>query len=90
MRKPINVKKLLLLNIPYMIAALLATNFGEAWRLSAGANASEKFVSLVTVSLGAAWSNPAPSLNPYDLLIGIICGAALKLAVYIRGKNAKK
>lgn len=90
MRKPINIQKLVLLNIPYVIAALIATNFGEAWRLASGFNASEKFLDLITVTLGAAWSNPAPSLHPFDLLIGICCGAALKLAVYLRGKNAKK
>lgn len=89
MTRPITVKKLLL-NLPYIIIALIATNFGKAWRLSQGANASEKVLNLISVALSAAWSNPLPSLHPYDLLIGICCGAALKLAVFIRGKNAKK
>ena len=90
MNRPINIKKLLLLNLPYIIAALIATNFGEAWRLSQGVNASEKVLSLISVALPAAWNNPLPSFHPYDLLIGIICGAALRLAVFLRGQNAKK
>ena len=84
-------KKLLILNIPYIILGLAATNLGEAWRLAAGANASKKIQSLVLDGvLQTAFSNPLPSLNPTDLLTGIICGAALRIAVYLKGKNAKK
>ena len=85
------LKKLLILNIPYIILGLAATNLGEAWRLAAGANASKKIQSLVLDGvLQTAFSNPLPSLNPTDLLTGIICGAALRIAVYLKGKNAKK
>lgn len=85
------LKKQLILNIPYIILGLLATNLGEAWRIAAGANASEKVQSLVLDGVFAtAFSNPLPSLYPSDLLVGIACGAALRLAVYLKGKNAKK
>lgn len=83
------LKKKIVLHIPYGIAGLLATNFGEAWRLAQGANASEKTLSLMT-TLGTAFANPLPSFHPFDLVIGIMCGAALRLAVYMKGKNAKK
>ena len=85
------LKKQLILNIPYIILGLLATNLGEAWRIAAGVNASEKVQSLVLDGVFAkAFSNPLPSLYPSDLLVGIACGAALRLAVYLKGKNAKK
>lgn len=85
------LKKQLILNIPYIILGLLATNLGEAWRIAAGVNASEKIQSLVLDGVFAtAFSNPLPSLYPADLLVGIACGAALRLAVYLKGKNAKK
>ena len=85
------LKKLLILNIPYIILGLAATNLGEAWRLAARANASKKIQSLVLDGvLQTAFSNPLPSLNSTDLLTGIICGAALRIAVYLKGKNAKK
>ena len=85
------MKKQLILNIPYIILGLLATNLGEAWRIAAGVNASEKIQSLVLDGVFAtAFSNPLPSLYPADLLVGIACGAALRLAVYLKGKNAKK
>lgn len=83
------LKKKIILHIPYVAAGLLATNFGEAWRLAEGANASEKTLSLIS-TLGVAFSNPLPSLHPLDLMIGIIVGAVLRLAVYMKGKNAKK
>ena len=83
------LKKKIILSLPYAAAGLLATNFGEAWRLAAGSNASEKTLSLIT-TLGTAFSNPFPSFHPFDLLIGICCGAAFRLAVYLKGKNAKK
>ena len=85
------VKKQIILNIPYIILGLLATNLGEAWRIAAGTNASEKVQSLVLDgAFQKAFANPMPSLIPFDLMVGIACGAALRLAVYIKGKNAKK
>ena len=82
-------KKLLILNLPYFIAGLVCTNLGEAWRIAEGADMSEKLLGFLS-ALGAAFSNPMPSLHPMDLLIGVCCGAGLRLAVYLKGKNAKK
>ena len=83
------IKKLLILNIPYIIVGLIATNIGEAWRMAEGADSSAKLLSLFS-TLSVAFRNPLPSFYPLDLLIGIVCGAGLRLAVYLRGKNAKK
>ena len=82
-------KKQLLLNLPYFIAGLVCTNLGEAWRIAEGADMSEKLLGFLS-ALGAAFSNPMPSLHPMDLLIGVCCGAGLRLAVYLKSKNAKK
>ena len=82
-------KKQLLLNLPYFIAGLVCTNLGEAWRIAEGADMSEKLLGFLS-ALGAAFSNPMPSLHPMDLLIGVCCGAGLRIAVYLKGKNAKK
>lgn len=82
-------KKQLILHLPYVIMGLFATNLGEAWRLAGGADTSEKMVSLIS-SFSLAFSNPLPSFHPFDLMIGLLCGAALWLAVYLKGKNAKK
>ena len=82
-------KKQLLLNLPYFIAGLVCTNLGEAWRIAEGADMSEKLLGFLS-ALDAAFSNPMPSLHPMDLLIGVCCGAGLRLAVYLKGKNAKK
>ena len=82
-------KKLVLLNLPYSLLGLFATNFGEAWRLAVGADASQKLFSLFSV-LPAALQSFWPSLHPLDLLVGLGCGAGLRLAVYLKGKNAKK
>ena len=89
MKKQFDIKKLVLLNLPYLLMGLFATNFGEAWRLAQGANASEKFLSLFAVLPGALQSF-WPSLHPLDLLLGLCCGAGLRLAVYLKSKNAKK
>ena len=89
MKKQFDIKKLVLLNLPYLLMGLFATNFGEAWRLARGANASEKFLSLFAVLPGALQSF-WPSLHPLDLLVGLCCGAGLRLAVYLKSKNAKK
>ena len=82
-------KKLLILNLPYFIAGLVCTNLGEAWRIAEGVDMSEKLLGFLS-ALGAAFSNPMPSLHPLDLLIGVCCGAGMRLAVYLKGKNAKK
>ena len=85
------LKKKIILNIPYILLGLIATNLGEAWRIAVGSNASEKVQSLVLDgAFGKAFANPMPSFDPFDLLIGLIFGGALRLAVYIKGKNAKK
>ncbi|RGI28663.1 recombinase, partial [Ruminococcus sp. OM08-13AT] len=89
MKKQFDIKKLVLLNLPYLLMGLFTTNFGEAWRLAQGANASEKFLSLFAVLPGALQSF-WPSLHPLDLLVGLCCGAGLRLAVYLKSKNAKK
>ena len=89
MKKTLDIKKLILLNMPYILLGLFATNFGEAWRMAQGADASEKFLSLVAVLPGALQSF-WPSLHPLDLLVGLCCGAGLRLAVYLKSKNAKK
>ena len=81
--------KLLALYLPYILLGLAATNFGEAWRLAEGEELGDKIMSMMgTVPL--AFANPLPSLHPLDILVGLCCGAGLRLAVYLRGKNAKK
>ena len=81
--------KLLALYLPYLLLGLIATNFGEAWRLAEGKELGDMIMSMMgTVPL--AFANPLPSLHPLDLLVGLCCGAGLRLAVYLRGKNAKK
>lgn len=82
-------KKLIILNLPYVLVGLLSTNIFEAWRIAQGADMSEKLLGFMT-ALGTAFSNPLPSLHPKDLLLGLCCGAALRLAVWIKGRNAKK
>ena len=89
MKKTLDIKKLILLNMPYILMGLFATNFGEAWRMAQGADASEKFLSLIAVLPGALQSF-WPSLHPLDLLVGLCCGGSLRLAVYLKSKNAKK
>ena len=84
-----DIKRLLILNLPYLLLGLIATNFGEAWRLAEGADSSAKILSFFN-TLPAALQNPLPSFSPLDLLVGIVCGAGLRLAVYMKSKNAKK
>ena len=81
--------KLLALYLPYILLGLVATNFGEAWRLAQGKELGDKIMSMMG-TIPVAFANPLPSLHPLDLLVGLCCGAGLRLAVYLRGKNAKK
>ena len=81
--------KLLALYLPYILLGLVATNLGEAWRLAEGKELGEHIMSLMG-TFPVAFANPLPSLHPLDLLIGFSCGTGLRLAVYLRSKNAKK
>ena len=81
--------KLLALYLPYLLLGLAATNFGEAWRFAEGKELGDKIMSMMA-TIPVAFANPLPSLHPLDLLVGLCCGAGLRLAVYLRGKNAKK
>ena len=81
--------KLLALYLPYILLGLVATNLGEAWRLSEGKELGDKIMSMMG-TIPVAFANPLPSLHPLDLLVGLCCGTGLRLAVYLRGKNAKK
>ena len=81
--------KLLALYLPYILLGLVTTNFGEAWRLAEGKELGDKIMSMMG-TIPVAFANPLPSLHPLDLLVGLCCGAGLRLAVYLRGKNAKK
>jgi len=82
------IKKTLIKLLPYIIVGLVCTNLGEAWRLAEGADMGKKMLSFFSM-VGIAFGNPLPSLHPLDLLVGTICGGGLRLAVYLRGKNAK-
>ena len=81
--------KLLALYLPYILLGLVATNIGEAWRLAEDKELGERIMSMMG-TFPLAFANPLPSLHPLDLLIGLSCGAGLRLAVYLRSKNAKK
>ena len=81
--------KLLALYLPYILLGLVATNFGEAWRLAEGKELGDKIMSMMS-TVPLAFASPLPSLHPLDFLVGLCCGAGLRLAVYLRGKNAKK
>lgn len=83
------LKKLILTNLPYVLIGLACTNLGEAWRMAEGGDASEKILGLFG-AIPAAFGNPLPSFNVLDLCVGLICGLLLRLAIYLRGKNAKK
>ena len=84
-----SIKKLLLPNLPYFLLGLYATKLGQAYRLTAGTGLSEKLLHIME-GFVAAFQSPYPSFHPVDLLVGLCCGAALRLAVYVKGKNAKK
>lgn len=84
-----NIKKLLILNVPYVVIGLIATKLGQGWRLAEGINASEKVLNLMD-GLSAAFQSILPSFHPVDLLVGLIVGAFLRLAVYTKAQNAKK
>ena len=81
--------KLLALYLPYILLGLVATNFGEAWRLAEDKELGDKIMAMMG-TIPVAFANPLPSLHPLDLLVGLCSGAGLRLAVYLRGKNAKK
>ena len=87
--KQVNIKKLLIPNLPYVLIGLYASKIGQAYRLAAGADLSEKLLH-IGEGFAAAFVSPYPSFHLTDLAIGLCCGAALRLAVYVRGKNAKK
>ena len=81
--------KLIALYLPYILLGLVATNLGEAWRLAEGKELGDKIMAMMG-TFPVAFVNPLPSLHPLDLLVGLCCGAGLRLAVYLRGKSAKK
>ena len=87
--RQVELKRYLLPNLPYVLIALYATKLGQAWRLAPGADASAKLLGLLD-GFAAAFQSALPSFHPMDLLVGLCCGAALRLAVYLKGKNAKK
>ena len=82
------LKKILILSMPYVIFGLICTNIGEAWRMAEGADYSKKVMSFFS-TIGIAFGNPIPSFYPTDLLVGIIAGAALRLAVFLKSQNRK-
>ena len=85
------IKKQIILRLPYFLIGLLATNLGEAWRLAAGTDISEKVQSLVLDGVFTkAFANPFPSFEVFDLLVGLLVAVVLRVIIYIRGKNAKK
>ena len=81
------LKKSFILALPYLMVGLICTNLGEAWRMAEGADASERLLSFLCSHRHRF--RHSPSLHPFDLAVGLVCGAALKAAVYLRGKNAK-
>ena len=87
--KQVNLKKLIIPNLPYAILGLYATKLGQAWRLAPGISLADKLLRIMD-GLVLAFQSAYPSFHPVDLLVGIACGAGLRLAVYMKGKNAKK
>ena len=89
MKKPLNIKKFLLPNIPYVFIALFATKLGQAWRLAPGMDFSGKALHLVE-GFAAAFQSALPSFHPIDLCVGVAAALLIRLIVYVKGKNAKK
>ena len=89
MKKPLNIKKLLLPNIPYVFIALFATKLGQAWRLAPGTDFSGKVLHLME-GFAAAFQSALPSFHPIDLCVGVAAALLIRLVVYVKGKNAKK
>ena len=89
MKKPLNLKKVILPNIPYMFIGLLATKLGQAWRLAPGADFSAKVLGLMT-GFTAAFQSIMPSFHPIDLCVGIAIAVIIRVVVYVKGRNAKK
>ena len=85
----VKIKRMLLLNLPYVLIALLATKLGEAWRYSPGLDIAQKVLHLID-GFALAFQSPWPSLLPQDLILGIVIAGGIKLAVYFKGRNAKK
>ena len=89
MKKPVNIKKIILPNLPYLLFALLGTKCGQAARLAPGLDFSQKALHILD-GFRLAFESLLPSFHPADLLVGLLIAAALRLAVYVKGKNAKK
>ncbi len=87
--KQVNIKKLVILNLPYLLIGLYASKLGQAYQLAAGADLSAKLLHIGD-GFAAAFASPFPSFYPQDLLMGLLCGVLLRLAVYMKDKNAKK
>ena len=87
--RQVDLKRHLLPNLPYLFLGLYTTKLGQAWRLAPGGDASAKLLGLLD-GFSAAFQSALPSFHPLDLLVGLCCGVALRLAVYLKGKNAKK
>jgi len=89
MRKPVNIKKLIIPNIPYVFIALLGTKVGQGWRLAVGGDFSAKMLHLLD-GFAAAFQSALPSFHPIDLCVGVAIAVIIRLVVYVKGKNAKK
>ena len=89
MKKPVNIKKIILPNLPYLLFVLLGTKCGQAARLAPGMDFSQKALHILD-GFRLAFKSLLPSFHPADLLVGLLIAAALRLAVYVKGKNAKK
>lgn len=89
MKKPVNMKKFLILNVPYVFLALFFTKAGQAWRLAQGTDLSGKMLH-IPEGFKMAFQSFLPSFHPVDILVGIAFAVIIRLIVYVRGKNAKK
>jgi len=83
------IKRLLILSIPYVVFGLVSTNLGEAWRMAKVSVPNSPILGLMG-AIPAAFGSLTPSFQPFDLCVGVICGVGLRFAVYLKGKNAKK